>query len=854
MVTATFQPRDTNAEAARRAAGAQPLPPQPPSLADIRRFHLTGQRPDGAVETDLLPTALTGLLQTVDPWLELPIYLPEHGGAPLGLGRLIDGLLEASKAAGQPLDLVAPMRSRLVRLVAARLDGRGWAAAGETLAAAVKEFRGQFDVSAAAAEHLDKQIAVLRAGLPKTGRLVGLGPHLPVELYVAVVGRQRARSARAFGEEVRGLVSKIDDQLRLDDLHGPEGSSAEALKASLGAGVTARLDPAALAGRLNVRRGTQRMAADRRQRLEGARKRLAIWLERTTGPQVELLVGPGVDGVAELPGARLEAVQDVLRTAAARFDAYAADLAEVHKALRTAQAELAGTWEAGSHDEALGRLSWQGLDDATLRQMPAIVAVMPAGRLRGADMGAFFALLRSGRPLHVLALDQGDDGEAAVLDPGLGYLAVAQREAVVVQSLAARPAHLAGALDKLAEAVGPALALVAVPRPSKDDERRGGLWAEAEALLAGRATPCLQFVPHAGATWADRFDLDGNPSPEDAWPVVEVPGQDGLEQGRQEFTSWQPGRVESPFEGGACGPSNTTGSPVLATLEEPFTFAHAAALQPAWRAHLWTLPQDAWNDEQVPLAEWLDAFTRVPPLTVPYLWVQGPGGRQRAVVTRELAFASRDRLRLWRTLQELAGIRNEHARRAAQAARRQALQEADAALKAMQDEHAREVEEVRATAAGEAMERLARILLDLDTLAVTPGAGSGFGSGAVSGSGPGSTPGSGSGSGAGPGADSGGQPAGASVGPSAADDAGGDEAYIDTPLCTSCNDCTRVNPLLFLYDANKQAYLGDLKTGTYLQLVTAAEKCPARCIHPGAPRPGDETATSDVVARAAKFL
>jgi ferredoxin len=72
-------------------------------------------------------------------------------------------------------------------------------------------------------------------------------------------------------------------------------------------------------------------------------------------------------------------------------------------------------------------------------------------------------------------------------------------------------------------------------------------------------------------------------------------------------------------------------------------------------------------------------------------------------------------------------------------------------------------------------------------------------------------------------------------------------------LCTSCQDCININPRLFKYDANKQAYITEASNGTYEQLVKAAEKCPARCIHPGLPAPGDKTANDRLIARAAKF-
>jgi hypothetical protein len=58
---------------------------------------------------------------------------------------------------------------------------------------------------------------------------------------------------------------------------------------------------------------------------------------------------------------------------------------------------------------------------------------------------------------------------------------------------------------------------------------------------------------------------------------------------------------------------------------------------------------------------------------------------------------------------------------------------------------------------------------------------------------------------------------------------------------------------LFGYDENKQARIKDASAGTYKELVKAAELCPARCIHPGAPRVGDSTATPALIKRAAKF-
>jgi hypothetical protein len=62
------------------------------------------------------------------------------------------------------------------------------------------------------------------------------------------------------------------------------------------------------------------------------------------------------------------------------------------------------------------------------------------------------------------------------------------------------------------------------------------------------------------------------------------------------------------------------------------------------------------------------------------------------------------------------------------------------------------------------------------------------------------------------------------------------EPWITSVLCTSCNECTNLNPLLFGYNANKQAIIKDPAAGTYAQLVIAAEKgTEVQRMNPGLP-------------------
>ena len=81
-----------------------------------------------------------------------------------------------------------------------------------------------------------------------------------------------------------------------------------------------------------------------------------------------------------------------------------------------------------------------------------------------------------------------------------------------------------------------------------------------------------------------------------------------------------------------------------------------------------------------------------------------------------------------------------------------------------------------------------------------------------------------------------------------------DVPYIETIRCSSCNECTQVNPRMFAYDGNKQAYIADLKAGTYRQLVEAAESCQLSIIHPGKPWDPNEPGLEELLERAQPFL
>ena len=80
-----------------------------------------------------------------------------------------------------------------------------------------------------------------------------------------------------------------------------------------------------------------------------------------------------------------------------------------------------------------------------------------------------------------------------------------------------------------------------------------------------------------------------------------------------------------------------------------------------------------------------------------------------------------------------------------------------------------------------------------------------------------------------------------------------DEPYIETPRCSTCNECTQINNRMFAYDENQQARIVDATAGTFRQLVEAAESCQVAIIHPGKPKNPDEPGLEELLKRAEAF-
>ena len=244
-----------------------------------------------------------------------------------------------------------------------------------------------------------------------------------------------------------------------------------------------------------------------------------------------------------------------------------------------------------------------------------------------------------------------------------------------------------------------------------------------------------------------------------------------------------------------------------------FTVVDFVACDRRYARHLARVPRAKWNGSMIAIDESLTREKKGLPDKVPcLLMIDADNALQKVIVDERLIREARRCREMWHSLQELGGVHNSHAEKLL-ARERKAWEER------MQQEAEAQAQAAAALAAAAAASATASL--------------------------PASAPAS--------------APAAAPVVavPAAAEpepEKSSDDAYIETPRCSTCEECVQINNKMFAYDNNKQAYIANIDAGTYAQLVEAAESCQVAVIHPGKPRNPNEPGLEELLKRAEPFL
>jgi pyruvate-ferredoxin/flavodoxin oxidoreductase len=234
-------------------------------------------------------------------------------------------------------------------------------------------------------------------------------------------------------------------------------------------------------------------------------------------------------------------------------------------------------------------------------------------------------------------------------------------------------------------------------------------------------------------------------------------------------------------------------SGVEQSMTLPMTFADFAATEARFLKQFRKAPPDTWNDDMVLLADFLQLDKDEREGKFPYIWAVDKKNRlMRLLVTEDLVRSSEERRNFWRQLRGLAGL----------------------------DAHLADSTEVTERVRAELLAKISASL-GLGGMADTGPAPSIVGAGATA---------------------------------AAGDDGSGYEpVWIETPECTACDECTTLAPKIFAYNDQKLAVVVNPKGAKFADIVKAAEKCTAGCIHPGTPWNMSEPGIEKLMTRAAKF-
>ncbi|MCP4700722.1 MAG: ferredoxin [Gammaproteobacteria bacterium] len=801
-------------------------------LYTLRHFHLGdpgARKKTEAVGNDYLPALLNIYRDASKIRYDYPIFLYPPGSVDPEPGQLTQSIVaflrEGTESFAPGAESARILKDNLPRLERslrkALREKEGPVDARTALSAAGQELLADLKLDKESGARLQADFDKLLKAVPNEGQILGYGRYAAIHLmHHAICSSlipRRAGFRRQVEERIRGLKTLLEVEWSKSD----EAIEPKQAQDSVGAAGDL-FNPAALSEVMGSSRGgSVEMTDERRARIQGALQVLEEYWQAQDPILVRFvhLQGKLKDGewVKKTPTLATFTDPDPCTRATALFDEQTSRLAKVFAAARIALLEIDNKYTPAVHAPWFANFTWEAFSKEEMLLAPAVIALESADRMAGEGMQSLSHLLSSGRPVQILVRVQAHNNPRALSneDPlanyrvELGHFGIAHRQAVVSQSSAARHEHLLAQFLTALDATRTSLHLINTGVQNSIKGVQLNAWLVAGAALESRAHPFFHINPEAGDSAKARMNFSGNPQPESDWP-------------RHPFVY-----------------RNETGE--TANTKLAFTFADYALLIPRLRDNFRLVPLGCESEDLVTA----DTYLSEPPpeedadKRIPFIWVVNDRDELRkAMISRTLIFACRDRQNYWHTLQELAGIHSKYVEDAVQATRAELQAQARAEQERLVAEHTAELDKIRDETAAEAMQRLTSVLLgmDLSATAVSQLAPTAKAAPAAA---PSEAPAE--------------QAEAEAVPEEEEDEVSFDDPWIDGVLCTSCNDCMKVNSMLFLYDDNKQAVLGDLGAGTYAHLVQAAEICPAKCIHPGKPQNPGEPGLDDLIKRAEPF-
>ncbi|XSG86059.1 MAG: 2-oxoacid:acceptor oxidoreductase family protein [Methylohalobius sp. ZOD2] len=487
--------------------------------------------------------------------------------------------------------------------------------------------------------------------------------------------------------------------------------------------------------------------------------------------------------------------QDSASMAMGVFEGHMAKMAEGFKAIRTAELELFGRYDPAEHDEFFTYFNWQHFSDEEFRLCPPVAVIGGDGALYDIGFQNLSRLMMSGKPIKVLVVDTqvySNTGGQACTSGFEGQIADMSPFGKVTQGKQEVRKEM-GLIGMAHRTTYVSQSTIAYPNHMIEGFIQG-LQSRRPAVF-NCYTSCQ---PEHGigddmAQHQARLAVEGR-----AYPLFHFDPDQGPVPAECFDLHGNPALRED-------WPTYTLtyrdGSRQK-QMELPMTFADFAMTEVRFRKHFRQAPPDTWHEDMIPLVDFLDLDEAGRQGKYPFIWsVDQQQQLTRLLVDCTMVASCEDRRNFWTMLRAIAGV----------------MEPEGPSREDMENEIRREV-----------VSRLAQGLMKL-----TGGEGEGL-IALAEGEAAETTP---------------------EAEPKAAPQ--GEAAYmapwIDSEQCTSCGECISLNPEIFAYNEENKAYIKNPKGGPYRDLVKAAERCPARIIHPGLPNDRSEREIDKWIERGKKF-
>ncbi|MCZ2174440.1 MAG: 2-oxoacid:acceptor oxidoreductase family protein [Burkholderiales bacterium] len=481
--------------------------------------------------------------------------------------------------------------------------------------------------------------------------------------------------------------------------------------------------------------------------------------------------------------------QDSPSVAMGIFEGHMAKMAEGFKAVRMAELELAGEYSAEKHEDFFRRFNWQQFSEGEWLLCPPVVSLGGDGAMYDIGFQNLSRALMSGMPIKVLVVDTQVYSNTGGQACTSGFISQ-------ISDMAPFGAAQRGKQETRKE-----ISLIGMAH--RTSYVMSGTIAHSNHLIESyidglnSRRPALFNIyavcpPEHGIGDDKSVDQSKLAVEGRAYPLFRFDPDAGTTFSECVSLEGNPA-LEQDWPTYTLSYTDENGA--AQKMELPMTFADFAATEGRFGKQFRKAPPETWNDDMVPVADFLKLAKDEREGKFPFIWATDQKNRlTRLLITEDLVRACEERLNFWKQLKDVAGLNRA---------------EVDTEMLA---------DQVRAELLAKITASLGVGGADLPAANAPPHIST---QGAAQGNAP------------------------------AAD--GYEPVWVESPECTACDECTSIAPKVFVYNDQKQAIVVNPKGARFADLVKAAEKCTAGCLHPGTPWNMNEPGIEKLMARAAKY-